>query len=237
MNTPQRQARIIATGMGLAFTAALLVTPAYAESNGGGAAALGPFDLTDGHGIKISQYQLSLDPGGALSPLQTIFYSALTITWDAYRFWIGFIAYVVDWATSLTWVSWITGPMHTVEQSLRDQVLQPLNLTSISQAGVMGFLLVLAGAAAAVHLLKGSHSRGLVEALSSATAAALAVGLLSSPVLLFAGDGSDLAMPLRVAQSTAVNCPTSSPAGECPTRTSPQTPRWWRATVSVGPGR
>lgn len=214
MNTPRRQLRIIAIGAGLALAVALLITPAYADGGSNGAAALGPFDLTDGHGIKISQYQLSLDQGGALNPLQMIFYSALTFTWDAYRFWVGFIAYVVDWATSLTWVSWITGPMHAAEQSLRDQVLQPMNLTSISQAGVMGLLLVLAGAAAAVHMLKGSTSRGLVDALSSAAAAALAVGLLSSPVLLFAGDSTDLAMPLRVAQSTGVELSNVVTGGE-----------------------
>lgn len=204
MNTPRRQLRIIAIGAALALTAALLITPAYADGGSSGAAALGPFDLTDSHAIKVSQYQLSLDDGGAFSPLQTVFYSVLSFTWDSYRFWVGFIAYVVDWATSLTWVSWITGPMHAAEQSIREQVLQPLNLTSISQTGVMGLLLILAGAAAAVHMLKGATGRGLVEALSSAAAAALAVGLLSSPVLLFAGDGTDLAMPLRVAQRTGV---------------------------------
>ena len=232
MITPRRQLRILAIGAGLALTLPLLIDPAYADG-GTTAAALGPFDLTDGRGIKISQYQLSIDQGGPLSPLQTIFYLALTITWDAYRFWIALIAYTVDWATRLTWVSWITGPMHAAEQSLRTQVLEPLNLTTISQTGVMGLLLVLAGAAAGVHLFKGHTSRGLIEVLSSSAAAALSVGLLSSPVLLFAGDGTNLATPLRVAQATGVelsNVVTGGGVSGAPLTATPTT------TDGDGPG-
>lgn len=204
MNTTHRQLRTITIGAGIALTLALLTLPAHADDSDSGATVLGPFDLTDGHGLKISQYQLSIDEGGTFSPLQMIYATALTFTWDIYRFCIGFIAYLVDWATTFTWVSWITGPMHAAEQALRDQVLAPLQLTSISQGGVMGLLLVLAGATAAFHMLKGRPGRGLVEVLSSGAAAALAVGLFSSPVLLFAGDGTSLAMPLQVAQRTGV---------------------------------
>lgn len=217
MNTPRRQLRLIAAGSTLALTLVLLAQPAYADNGTG--AALGPFDLTDSHGIKISQYQLSIDQGGALSPLQMMYYSALTITWDAYRFWVGFIAYVVNWATSLSWVNWVTGPMHAAELALHDQVLQPLNLTSISGTGLMGILLVLAGCAASIHLVRGRPGRGITEALSSAAAAALAVGLLASPVALFAGDGTELAMPLQVAQRTGVelsNIVTNDKASNAP---------------------
>lgn len=226
MNTTRRQLRTITIGAGIALTLALLTLPAYADGSDSGATVLGPFDLTDGHGLKISQYQLSIDEGGTFSPLQLIYASALTFTWDVYRFCIGFIAYLVDWATTFTWVSWITRPMHAAEQALRDQVLAPLQLTSISQAGVMGLLLVLAGATAAFHMLRGRPGRGLVEVLSSGAAAALAVGLFSSPVLLFAGDGTSLAMPLQVAQRTGVElsntvtgsgaAPSSDTSGERP---------------------
>lgn len=180
-------------------TAALLLT-GVAHSDDGTGAALGPFNLKDSRGILISQYQLSLDSGNITDFARVLQSQALIGVWDVYRMLIGFIAYVVDWAVAMEWVTWITGPVNAAATSIHDSLLAPLHLDRLGTAGLMGLLLVAAGLVIAVHAARGYTGRALAEVFVSAGVAAAVVGVLAAPVVTFAGDGEEPAAPLRVAQ-------------------------------------
>lgn len=171
-----------------------------AHSDDGTGAALGPFNLKDSRGILISQYQLSLDSGNITDFARVLQSQALIGVWDVYRMLIGFIAYVVDWAVAMEWVTWITGPVNAAATSIHDSILAPLHLDRLGTAGLMGLLLAAAGLVIAVHAARGYTGRALAEVFVSAGVAAAVVGVLAAPVVTFAGNGEEPAAPLRVAQ-------------------------------------
>ena len=194
---PYTRRRIYLAGIGLLVVIATLTGVAYGDDST--AAVLGPFDVADSRGLRISQYQLSIDAGmiGTSKSIQAL---ALTFTWDAYRMFIGFIAYVVDWAVGMSWVTWITGPINTAATAIHDNLLAALHMDRLGMAGLMGLLLTLAGTVSAVHLFRGRTGRGFAEVIVSASVAAATVGVLAAPVVWFAGTGTEPAAPLRVAQ-------------------------------------
>ncbi len=183
-----------------AATVTITTLTGIAYSDDGTAAALGPFDIADSHGIRISQYQLSIDQGGITDLGKGLQSQALTGVWDLYRMLIGFIAYVTDWVVGMTWITWITGPVDTAARSIHDSLLVPLHMDRLGTGGLMGFLVVVAGAIITIHFIRGNTGRALGETLVSAIVTAAVVGLLAAPVVTFAGTSTEPAAPVRVAQ-------------------------------------
>lgn len=183
-----------------ALSTAAAVLTGIAHGDDGTATVLGPFNLTDSHGLKISQYQLSINQGGVTDFGTSLQAQVLIGVWDSYRMLIGLIAYIADWVTAMSWVTWITGPINAAATSIHQQLLVPLHLDQLGTTGLMGLLVTTAGAIIVIHLIRGHTSRALSETLLSAAIAAAVVGALAAPVLTFAGNDTEPAAPLRVAQ-------------------------------------
>ena len=190
--------RLCLAALAAAITVATLTGVAYSDD--GTATVLGPFNIADSHGIKISQYELSIDTGGITDFGTTLQSQALTGVWDTYRMLIGFIAYAADWVVGMTWITWITGPINSAAQSIHDSLLTPLHMDQLGTTGLMGLLAATAGAIITIHFIRGRTGRALSEILISATIAAAVVGILAAPVVTFAGTDTEPAAPLRVAQ-------------------------------------
>lgn len=197
------------------LVAAMVSVPAFADS---GSPVWGPFDLVDSRGIRLSQYQLSLDDGTGLTKLsvqRNQYHWIISILWAIYTGFIGLLCWLLDWTVSLSWVGWIAGPLHLIEQSLRDNFLTPVGGTRFGGA-LMGLLMTLGGLIGAGKVARGGAS-GWIDMLWSAVAGALAISIFAAPVLLFAGDGTNLSGPLRSAQQAGVAMSTMITTGKAPT--------------------
>ena len=203
---------LLYTGIASAVGAAMLTVPAWAE-DGVSVGALSLFDATDSYGLKISQYELSLDRGGLTDQSTLVLTMLLTFLWDIYRWWIAFLAYVLDWTIGMTWVTWITGPLNDTAVHLREAVLQPLGATGFDQQGLIALFCLIAGTAGGIAIFRG-RAGGWVTMISSACIAALAVGVLAAPVVLFAGNDSEPAKPLRYAQRIGVEIGNAAVTGQ-----------------------
>lgn len=203
---------ILYTGIAVAVGTGLLTVPAWADG-GSSVGGLSLFDATDSHGIKISQYELSIDRGGLTDQSRAVLTMLLAFLWDTYRWWIGFLAYVLDWTIGMTWVTWITGPLNAAAVHLRQAVLQPLGATGFSQHGLIALFCMIAGITGGIAVLRG-RAGGWVTMITSACVAALAVGVLAAPVIMFAGNDSEPAKPLRYAQRIGVELGNAATTGK-----------------------
>lgn len=204
-NTPTRvHRRLLLAGVAVAVAGSVITGTAFADGTSPDAGLLGVFNQTDSHGITIIQYQMSLDEGGLTFPATAALAFFAVSLWSLYTFFIGFVAWLVDWIVSMQWLDWIINPLTTLQTTLRQQLLNPLGFSTIGSTGAIGFLLLLAAGVGGWHLIRGRHGRGLGEWVMSAAAAAIAVGVLASPVTLFLGDGDGPAIPLEKARDLGV---------------------------------
>lgn len=178
---PLRRAVIaVITIWTLLLLAAVTTLAAAAAPKGGGLGAFAIFDMTDSRGIRISQYELSIDTGLIINPLKMWLAQRLLTGWDIYRYSVGLMAYIVDWTISMSWLSVITAPLQDAAMQIRNHVITP--------SGVAGLMLLLSAAVGGLRMVFGKLGAGLwdiVSALAVATAVSL---LLVSPVSAVTGE-------------------------------------------------
>jgi hypothetical protein len=145
------------------------------------AAALSWMDLRDSRGISIWDYDLSLDRGGITNPLKLVWSVFADIGWHIYTWLVGSAMWLIDFTLSFGWLEPFEGPAEAVSDSLADV---------ISRFGALPVILTLAGVVAAILVMAGRFATGLYEFVAAATVAALAVGVLASPVHYLTGGDS-----------------------------------------------
>src|SRR5262245_11109251 len=145
------------------------------------AAALSWMNLHDSRGISIWDYDLSLDHGGITNPLKLIWSVFADIGWHIYTWLVGSAMWLIDFTLSFGWLEPFEGPAESVSNSLADV---------INRFGALPVLLTLAAAVAAVLMMAGRFATGLYEFFAAATVAALAVGVLASPIDYVTGGDS-----------------------------------------------
>ena len=145
------------------------------------AAALSWMELHDSRGISIWDYDLSLDRGGITSPLKLIWSVFADIGWHVYSWLVGSAMWLIDFTLSFGWLEPFERPAEAVSDSLADV---------ISRFGALPVLLTLAAAVAAVLMMAGRFATGLYEFFAAATVAALAIGVLASPIDYVTGGDS-----------------------------------------------
>jgi len=145
------------------------------------AAALSWMNLHDSRGISIWDYDLSLDHGGITNPLKLIWSVFADIGWHIYTWLVGSAMWLIDFTLSFGWLDPFEGPAESVSNSLADV---------INRFGALPVLLTLAAAVAAVLMMAGRFATGLYEFFAAATVAALAVGVLASPIDYVTGGDS-----------------------------------------------
>jgi hypothetical protein len=145
------------------------------------AAALSWMELRDSRGISIWDYDLSLDRGGLTNPLKLIWSVFADIGWHVYTWLVGSAMWLIDFTLSFGWLEPFERPAEAVSDSLADV---------ISRFGALPVLLTLAAAVAAVLMMAGRFATGLYEFFAAATVAALALGVLASPIDYVTGGDS-----------------------------------------------
>lgn len=180
--------------------------------------ALTAFDVVDSHGIEISRYSLSLEAPGAMDALKTGQVSVVSLLWDSYRWSIGTLAVLLDWTASLAWVPMITSPVSEAGRYLRSSLLAPIGATGFGMTGgLISLFLMIAGLAGGIAIFRG-RTGGWMTMIESVAAAVIAVGVLATPVVLFAGDMTRPADPLVQAQRMGVQLSTAAVTGQIPDR-------------------
>lgn len=164
----------------LLLIAAVTTLAAAAAPKGGGLGAFAIFDMTDSRGIRVSQYELSIDTGQIINPLKIWLAQRLLTGWDVYRYSIGLMAYIVDWTISMSWLSVITAPLQDAATQIRNHVISPSNIA--------GLMLLLSAAVGAFRIVFGRLGAGLWDIVSALAVASAVSLLLVSPVSAVTGD-------------------------------------------------
>jgi hypothetical protein len=157
--------------------------PAFADDGVEVPTALSWINYEDSYGLKIWQYELSLDRGGATSPGKVIWSFFIDIAWQMYRGGIGISCWLVDWTLSFDWLQWLTKPALELGDALQKVVDRfGAGPTFLSITAVAGILL----------MMRGRWVTGFFEILLALVIAALSVGFLSNPIDTVAGDNGVL---------------------------------------------
>lgn len=180
---------------------------AWADSISG---PLSPLDTMDSHGVELSRFQLST-PDPWLDPAKSTLINVLGFMWDMYRWGMGITAYVLDWTTGMGWVDAIIGPINSASVNLRTTLLGPVGGTSL-QGGLIGVLILVAGAVAAMQYFRGQRGRSGAGIIQALVAACLTVGLFAAPVALFAN--TDAEGPLGTARNAGTQLAHAAVSGE-----------------------
>lgn len=171
--------RGVRTAAMIATTAAILliVTAGTASADPGApgsAPGLSPFDLTDTHGIKISQYELNIDQGGWTDPGKSGWSFLIVMAWEIYRWFIGMVAWLLNWTVSFTWMDLLTKPLSAIGDSIESHIIGPSNL--LTTAVILGAFGV------GIFVARGHYGRAGVEFGIAAAILALATTGLAHPV-------------------------------------------------------
>lgn len=168
------------TGLVLTVTA----TSASAESGDPAAqgGALSWITLKDTHGISVWNYGLDLKQhsivggivgGGGFNGMVWGF--LLDLQWTCYRTVVAISIWMLDWILSFAWLDTVLTPVRTVCQSLE---------TTMDKFGVVPTFMTIAGAVAAVLLIRGRTALAVYEFTATALVAALGGGPLRHPYQL-----------------------------------------------------
>jgi hypothetical protein len=153
---------------------------AQADPAGSGTGLLSAIDVADSKGIRVSQYELSIDSGNILDTTKVWLSLRLMTAWEIYRYGVGLVAYVFDWTLSMTWLTAIITPLDAAARQIRDQVISPI--------GLAGVMLLISAVVGSIKIVYGRTGRGIFDILSAAAVAAAVAVLLVSPVAAVTGE-------------------------------------------------
>ena len=178
---PLRRAAVWAVALViLVMVGGATMLSASADPQGGGSGPFAAVDVADSKGIRVSQYELSIDVGNVFNPFQLWLGMRLMTVWNFYRVTIALVAYVFDWTLSMTWLNAIVTPLDAAARQIRDQVINPIGLASL--------MLLISAVVGAVRIVYGKTGRGIWDIVSAAIVAAAVAVLLVSPVSAVTGE-------------------------------------------------
>lgn len=164
--------------------AIMLVLAPTAEAADGAASStlrnlFGWMNIKDSHGINSADYYLSIDEGGATSPIKAVWAWIINLEYNAYRGVVMIAIWFIKQALSFKWLDMVTSPISDIADAV----------TSLTgQLHMRPLMLTLAGFAVALWLFRGRYATGLYELLMSLIIAAGVLGFLANPVATLAGD-------------------------------------------------
>ena len=191
-----RRALLVLVGSAAVLVLVGALTPAVADPTGAGLGAFGLFDMADSHGLKVSQYELSVDTGGITDPFKMFLAARLLTGWNVYRYSISIMAYLLDWTVNMSWLGAITGPLEHISTLLKDRILTP--------SGIVAFLLAVSAVVGGTRMIFGRMGKGLWDVASACIVAALVTGALASPVAKYTGEPLDKARNVGVSLATMI---------------------------------
>lgn len=191
-----RRALLVLAGSTVLVVLAGALAPAFADPTGAGLGAFGLFDMADSHGLKVSQYELSVDTGGITDPFKMFLAARLLTGWNVYRYSISLMAYLLDWTVNMSWLGAITGPLEHISTLLKDKILTP--------SGIAAFLLAVSAVVGGTRMIFGRMGRGIWDIASACIVAALVTGALASPVAKYTGEPLEKARNVGVSLATMI---------------------------------
>lgn len=154
-------------------------SPAAADDGRSNApAALSWIKIKDGHDIDIWNYELSLDRGGMTNPGKLIWSFMTELCWGIYLVVISLVIWFIDWVLGFAWLDVMTKPVMRIGDALT---------VVVSRFGLVPTLLTITAMVAVSWMMRGKWVTGIFELFLSLVIASLAVGALSNPVQLVAG--------------------------------------------------
>jgi hypothetical protein len=161
--------------VGLVMVAGATTLAAHADPAGGGPGLRSAIDVADSRGIRVSQYELSIDTGNFLDTTKLWLSLRLMTAWEIYRYGVGLVAYVFDWTLSMTWLTAIITPLDAAARQIRDQLINPI--------GLAGVMLLISAVVGGIRIVYGRTGRGIFDILSASVVAAAVAVLLVSPIV------------------------------------------------------
>jgi len=144
-----------------------------ATPTSGSGGLLEPFDVSDQYGVPISAYTVNADTGDWTDIDLKIWDVFAQFFFDVDKWVIGFACWLVGWALDFGLAKIMIGPVTTVSQTIRDQL--------IDRIGLPGLFLVLAAFYGGYHIMFKNRSKGFAETGLSLLVAAVAATVLVSP--------------------------------------------------------
>lgn len=130
------------------------------------------FGVTTSNGVSLSQWQLSIDPGGALG-IGNPFVQIIQWGWMVWRVGCGAAIWAIDVAQNLLWLKLMRGPLATV--------VEPL--VAVLHETKLAWLLGVVGVAIAfVSWRYGKTGAAILETIGVVVMFSLATGILADPV-------------------------------------------------------
>lgn len=172
--------------------------PVPTQPNSAGSAPagiLGPFTVTDRHGVGIDHYDVYADDGGTFNVTGKLLLLVANLFFALARIWTGFTAWLIDWALRFGLVGVVAGPAQDLGTAYQTGLIGPLGLRHL--------FLTVTGAWCALLVFRGRVTRGIAEAALSLVISALAVTALADPVGLLLGPHGLMAQTRDVSVAVA----------------------------------
>lgn len=159
---------------------------------------LGWMNIYDSHRIPAADMYLSIDGGGMMHPMKTTWAFLMTVEYETYRGIVMTAIWIISEALKFKWLQLIAKPVQEIGGAVAD-------LTS--RVHVTSLMMMLAGAAVALWIMRGRYATGLYELMVSMLVAAGLFGFLAHPVQNLIGDHGALMkthnMSMQVAEGIA----------------------------------
>ncbi|WP_347350358.1 hypothetical protein [Intrasporangium sp.] len=174
------------------------------SGNGG---TLDTFGVLSSAGLRMSQYQLSLDPQtNALGfSFNAVFVGMTQFLWWVYRFVCAFLVWVVNMAAGFGWLGFIRDGLTVIATPIQ---------AMIAEVGLVPLMTAVAALVAGFLLVTGRVGSGLTEMATSATIAALFAGVLANPIRFVTGPDGILLQARDLGLSAAASIGTEDTGGK-----------------------
>lgn len=157
--------------LALPFAAPAAAAPMEPDAGAQASSFLDVFGVSTTNGVSLSQWQLSIDPGGTMG-IGNPFVQLIQLGWMVWRVGCGAALWLIDVAQNLLWLKLLRGPMNTI----LDPMIVLLHETKLA------WLLGVVGVAIALLSWKyGKTGAAVMEILGVLVMFSLATGVLANP--------------------------------------------------------
>jgi|GEM_PF-4925784 len=178
----QHRIRARALKIGFLYLVLMLAGATAAHADGGsvGMPFIGlPANITDSHGISITQYAtLPLDRGDGWTLNKSVVSFIVDIIWAGHIYYIAWLLMILKLLLGFEWITWLAAPVAIFAAGLQNLV-NTMGLATLSTitAGVIG----------AWQIARGRFASGIGDWFVGAVILVLVTGFLSAPVALLTG--------------------------------------------------
>lgn len=152
------------------------------DGSGSGPRAMdGLFNLADGHGRFLSQYDLFADTPSLINAVSPSIWLWLSnMSFGVGKFFLGGSVWFTEWTMSFELVGWLREPAMSLEEVWQTGVIGELHLRDLA--------LIFAAAYLALVFMRGLTTRAWRETVSTLVVSVLAIAVVTHPVAFLVGE-------------------------------------------------